>query len=193
MCELLCNLYVAEEKQLSVAGGIWSYWEKAQWRPPWMSPSASSLLWLHSFQNQTSILVSFFYFTSVTRSFATCSFLHLPCLSSISGVFHIGSENPRVYFPHKFSIYVCDFRFSRILPWLTASTVTTARSPCMAASTSNQTTAPTASPVTTTCSQTLVMSVKSWLAMMPGWAAAVWHDHTRSQFITCVILVQACH
>lgn len=53
MCKLLGNLNVADEKQLSVAGGIWSYWEKAQRRLPWLfPPPASGFLWLHSIQNQ---------------------------------------------------------------------------------------------------------------------------------------------
>lgn len=79
--------------------------------------------------------------------------------------------------------------FSRILPWRTVLTATTARSPCTAASTSNRTTALTASHATTACSQTLVMSVKSWSAMTQGWEA-FWHDQTGSQrswnIIKCV-------
>lgn len=57
----------------------------------------------------------------------------------------------------------------RQLQWLTVLTVTTAKSPCMAESTSSQMTVPTASPVTTACSLTHVMSARSWLAMMQGW------------------------
>lgn len=55
-----------------------------------------------------------------------------------------------------------------VLGWRTVSTVTIAKNLCMAASTSSQMTVPTASPVTTACSQTHVMSAKNSLAMMQG-------------------------
>lgn len=49
-----------DRKQLSAAGGIWSYWEKAQWWLPWPSPPppASGLLWLHGIQKQGFISLS---------------------------------------------------------------------------------------------------------------------------------------
>lgn len=153
--------------------------------------SCPQLSLLHSFQNLTSILFFFFYFISVTIFFffTTCSHVYLPCLSSItqmSWVFTAKISAVKIpvfsvcgFSPLKLPTWVFEFCFSRILPWLTVLTVTTARNPCMAASTSNQTTAHTASHVTTAFSQTLVMSVKSWLAMTQGWEA-FWHDQTRS-------------
>lgn len=69
------------------------------------------------------------------------------------------------------------FHPGRGVKWPTASTVTTAKSRCTAASTSSRTTAPTASPVTTACSQTPATSAKNWSATMPGWGVgATWPD-----------------
>lgn len=179
-----------DEKQLSAAGGIWSYWEKAQWRLPWPSPSPPPASALRSIQKQG--------FSSLSLSSPLSLFAFPPVRACL--VYHPSRtwveyllNKYRLCKPHSSLCVLFSLTFptcfSRILPWLTVLTATTARSPCTAASTSNRTTAHTASHVTTACSQTLVMSVKSWSAMTQGWEA-FWHDQTCSQrswnIIKCV-------
>lgn len=205
MCELLCNLHVADMKQLSVAGRS---------RVP-AAPSASSSHSSHMVQNQTDVLRSLC-LSLLHIHTHTALFIFIPLVPTCTMCFvcappqywlniyriNIGGTSPYwcptavlkkviefppslLFFPPYYLIFLGFFGFLdlflciadpsvsflcfRILRWPTALTVTTAKSPCMAASTSNQMTTPTASHVTTACSQTLVMSAKSWSAMMPGW------------------------